>query len=171
MLNPAHTIVAIGSYGYDWNGDDVDSLSVRGSRRSPRTTPARRSFSTTPPTTRTSPTCEDDDTKHDVWFLDGVTAYNEIHAADPYQPAGYALWRLGSEDPSVWTVLGRPYGAPAPHALRDIPIIEDIDYRRRRAKSCASMRRSHAGQRARSNSIRKPATSTTRPTPSFPPAM
>ena len=62
---------------------------------------------------------EDDGKRHDVWFLDGVTAFNEIHAADIYQPAGYALWRLGSEDPSVWSVLGRPYGAgvrrPARH--------------------------------------------------------
>ena len=30
---------------------------------------------------------EDDGTKHDVWLLDAVTAYNQIHAADIYQPA------------------------------------------------------------------------------------
>ena len=49
---------------------------------------------------------EDDGTKHDVWFLDGVTAFNQIHAADPYQPAGYALWRLGTEDPTVLPLAG-----------------------------------------------------------------
>ena len=59
---------------------------------------------------------EDDGKRHDVWFLDGVTAFNEIHAADAYRPAGYALWRLGSEDASVWSVLQRSYGAPPPKA-------------------------------------------------------
>ena len=44
---------------------------------------------------------EDDGKHHDVWFLDGVTAFNEVHVADVYRPAGYAVWRLGSEDPSI----------------------------------------------------------------------
>ena len=43
----------------------------------------------------------DMDGEHQVWFLDGVTAFNQIHAADPYRPAGYALWKLGYEDPSI----------------------------------------------------------------------
>ena len=71
---------------------------------------------------------EDDGKRHDVWFLDGVTAFNEIHAADAYRPAGYAVWRLGSEDPSVWSVLGRSYDAPAPDALHRIGTSEDIDF-------------------------------------------
>ena len=27
VLAPSHTIIAIGNYGYDWNGSDVDTLS------------------------------------------------------------------------------------------------------------------------------------------------
>src|SRR5258708_33406289 len=72
---------------------------------------------------------ESDGTKHDVWFLDGVTAFNQIHAADPYRPAGYALWKLGSEDPSILPLMGRPYGAPAPESLKYIANnIEDVDF-------------------------------------------
>ena len=114
------TIVALGNYGYDW---------VKGEARPPpwtlpmpwwrRAIPAPRSSSTTPPTIRISPIEEGDGTKHDVWFLDGVTAFNQIHAADAYQPAGYALWRLGTEDPSVLPLLGRRYDAPAPDSLHD----------------------------------------------------
>ncbi|HET9573115.1 MAG TPA: glycosyltransferase, partial [Methyloceanibacter sp.] len=66
--------------------------------------------------------------RHDVWFLDGATAFNEIHAADDYQPAGYAVWRLGSEDPSIWSTLGRTYGAPAPEDLHRIGRSQDIDF-------------------------------------------
>ncbi len=57
-----------------------------------------------------------------------VTAFNQIHAADPYQPAGYALWRLGAEDPTVLPLLGRPYNAPAPNGLHAIPTTDDVDF-------------------------------------------
>ena len=64
---------------------------------------------------------EESDGDHHVWFLDGVTVFNQIHAADPYRPAGYALWQLGCEDPSVMPLMGRPYnaaGAGKPEAYR-----------------------------------------------------
>src|SRR5260370_15065927 len=41
---------------------------------------------------------------HRVWLLDGVTAYNELRAAERVGVQGVALWRLGSEDPSIWPV-------------------------------------------------------------------
>ena len=69
-----------------------------------------------------------DGTKHQVWFLDAATAFNQIHAADPFQPAGYALWRLGTEDPSILPLLGRRYNAPAPASLHTIPTNDDVDF-------------------------------------------
>lgn len=42
---------------------------------------------------------------HRVWVLDAVTAYNELRMALPSMPQGVALWRLGAEDPSVWSLL------------------------------------------------------------------
>ena len=45
--------------------------------------------------------------RHTVWLLDGVTAFNQAAAALAMSPAGIALWRLGTEDPTVWHVLGR----------------------------------------------------------------
>ncbi len=41
---------------------------------------------------------------HRVWMLDGVTAYNELRAAERAGVRGTALWRLGSEDPSLWPI-------------------------------------------------------------------
>jgi cellulose synthase/poly-beta-1,6-N-acetylglucosamine synthase-like glycosyltransferase/peptidoglycan/xylan/chitin deacetylase (PgdA/CDA1 family) len=126
-LSPAHTIIGIGSYAYDWNGGTADSLAVQDAIVAAHDSGAVIDFddaSNTPHFTYV----EDDATRHDVWFLDGVSAYNEIHAASPYQPAGFALWRLGTEDPSVFSVLNLPYGAPAPESLRHIPVIEEIDF-------------------------------------------
>ncbi len=41
---------------------------------------------------------------HTVWMLDGVTGYNELRAAEQAGVEGTALWRLGLEDPSIWTI-------------------------------------------------------------------
>jgi peptidoglycan-N-acetylglucosamine deacetylase len=37
-------------------------------------------------------------------MLDGVTAYNELRAAERVGVQGTVLWRLGSEDPSIWPI-------------------------------------------------------------------
>jgi len=42
---------------------------------------------------------------HEVWFLDAVTTYNQVKVSTNLSPYGYGLWRLGSEDPSVWKVF------------------------------------------------------------------
>jgi cellulose synthase/poly-beta-1,6-N-acetylglucosamine synthase-like glycosyltransferase/peptidoglycan/xylan/chitin deacetylase (PgdA/CDA1 family) len=126
-LDPARTIVALGSYAYDWDAGGIDSLSFEEAVIAAHDSGAQVVFDDATNNPHFSYT-EDDQTRHDVWLLDAVTAYNQIHAADPYQPAGYAVWRLGSEDPSIWYVMGKPYGAAAPASLRHIPIIEDIDF-------------------------------------------
>ncbi len=135
VLNPAHTIVAIGSYAYDWNDSEVDPIPFQDAVVAAHDSDAQIDFDDATNNPHFSYMEQDDNTdpsdpgtKHDVWFLDAVTAYNQIHAADPYQPAGYALWRLGSEDPSALQLFGQAYGAPAPADLRNIPVVEDIDF-------------------------------------------
>ena len=41
---------------------------------------------------------------HNVWMLDALTAYNELRAAERAGIQGTALWRFGSEDPSIWSI-------------------------------------------------------------------
>jgi len=48
-----------------------------------------------------------DQQDHLVYMLDAVTAYNQITALAGYQPAGAALWFLGSEDPSIWQFFNK----------------------------------------------------------------
>jgi peptidoglycan-N-acetylglucosamine deacetylase len=47
---------------------------------------------------------DEKDHVHDVWLLDGVTAYNELRAAERAGVRGTALFRLGTEDPSLWSI-------------------------------------------------------------------
>jgi cellulose synthase/poly-beta-1,6-N-acetylglucosamine synthase-like glycosyltransferase/spore germination protein YaaH/peptidoglycan/xylan/chitin deacetylase (PgdA/CDA1 family) len=65
---------------------------------------------------------DDHDHIHRVWLLDGVTAYNELRAAERVGVQGMALWRLGSEDPSIWPIwdVTRPDDATRAK-LEDMP--------------------------------------------------
>jgi peptidoglycan-N-acetylglucosamine deacetylase len=128
VLDPASTIIGIGNYGYDWHGtENADSLNFQDAVLAARDSEADIDFDDATGNAHFS-YMENDKSKHDVWFLDAVTAFNQIHAADAYRPAGYAVWRIGSEDPSLWPVVGQAYGAPAPDSLHRIPTSEDVDF-------------------------------------------
>lgn len=126
-LDARHTIICIGNYGYDWaHGKTAEDITFQEAMLTARESDATIEFDPDSLTPRYSYE-EDDGSKHQVWLLDGVTAFNQIHIADRYRPAGYALWRLGSEDPSIASLLGRPYGAPAPASLQQIAMGSEID--------------------------------------------
>jgi peptidoglycan-N-acetylglucosamine deacetylase len=65
--------------------------------------------------------------RHDIWFVDGVTALNQMRAAQSMGIKTFALWRLGSEDRSLWRVWDMPGDAGAPEKLRDVPPGADVD--------------------------------------------
>jgi len=65
--------------------------------------------------------------RHDIWFVDGVTALNQMRAAQSVGIKTFALWRLGSEDRSLWRVWDMPGDAGAPDKLRDVPPGADVD--------------------------------------------
>jgi cellulose synthase/poly-beta-1,6-N-acetylglucosamine synthase-like glycosyltransferase/peptidoglycan/xylan/chitin deacetylase (PgdA/CDA1 family)/spore germination protein YaaH len=65
--------------------------------------------------------------QHDIWFLDGVTALNQMRAAQSVGIKTFALWRLGAEDRSLWRVWDVPGDASAPSKLKDVPPGQDVD--------------------------------------------
>jgi cellulose synthase/poly-beta-1,6-N-acetylglucosamine synthase-like glycosyltransferase/peptidoglycan/xylan/chitin deacetylase (PgdA/CDA1 family)/spore germination protein YaaH len=127
-LDPAHTIVAVGNYGYDWTegggqADDITFQEVMLTARDAKTT-----IEFDPETLNPRFSYGEGGKTHRVWFLDAATAYNHLRAADKYRPAGYALWRLGAEDPSIWSVLPRSYNAPPPASLAMITPTSDVNF-------------------------------------------
>lgn len=59
---------------------------------------------------------------HNVWMLDGVTAYNELRAAERFGVRGTALWRLGMEDPSMWYIWDAAHPDDSIRSkLQDVP--------------------------------------------------
>ncbi len=69
----------------------------------------------------------DGNVRHDVWFLDGVTALNQMRAAHGLGIDTFALFRLGSEDRSLWAVWDKPFEAGAPAKLDAVPPGQDVD--------------------------------------------
>src|SRR5689334_23094883 len=127
-LDPAKTIIALGNYGYNWsdankNVDEVTFQEALISARESSAVPTFDSASRNPYFEYD----EEDQSHHKVWFLDAVTAYNEMRAASGYKPAGFAIWRLGSEDPSIWSVLGEN-GNTSPDTLRSINTGYEVDF-------------------------------------------
>ena len=105
---------------------------------------------------------DDNNVRHDVWFLDGVTALNQMRAAHALGIDTFALWRLGSEDRSLWAVWDKPFEANAPSQAGHRASRDRTWTSKGRARSCASQSRPASGERARSRSIPTPTWSATR---------
>ena len=65
--------------------------------------------------------------RHDIWFLDAVTALNHMRSAQNLGIRTFALWRLGSEDRSLWRVWDVPGDAGAIDKLKDVPPGAEVD--------------------------------------------
>ena len=139
-------ICAIGSYGYDWTVP-LPSASVRGrkSRPAPEKVLAARNMSTQEAWQAASDSesaielegdslnphfaydDEDANVRHQVWFLDAVTVLNEMRAARSLGLQTFALWRLGSEDDSLWNVWDNPMNVDPEKTLVKVDPGYDID--------------------------------------------
>jgi cellulose synthase/poly-beta-1,6-N-acetylglucosamine synthase-like glycosyltransferase/peptidoglycan/xylan/chitin deacetylase (PgdA/CDA1 family)/spore germination protein YaaH len=103
-------IVGIAGYGYDWNDDTphqpAEELTFQDAMTYARNNhaPIRFDAASGNPYLMWS---DPDSTDHVAWFLDAAASFNQIAMARAHGAAGVALWRLGSEDPSLWRALGR----------------------------------------------------------------
>jgi cellulose synthase/poly-beta-1,6-N-acetylglucosamine synthase-like glycosyltransferase/peptidoglycan/xylan/chitin deacetylase (PgdA/CDA1 family)/spore germination protein YaaH len=70
---------------------------------------------------------EDNNQRHVVWFLDGVTLLDEMRAARGLGLQTFALWRLGSEDSSLWNVWDKPSSPDSLRALGPVQPGHDVD--------------------------------------------
>ncbi len=150
-------ILAIGSFGYDWSlaQPNAPAPAIRFSRNDhpptrPTPAPDPKVFSaqmlTTPEAWQAASDSsaritldsdalnahfayDDDDAhvRHQIWFLDAVTVLNEMRAARQLGIETFSLWRLGSEDSSLWKIWDKPTRTDP---VKDLAAVEpgyDID--------------------------------------------
>jgi cellulose synthase/poly-beta-1,6-N-acetylglucosamine synthase-like glycosyltransferase/peptidoglycan/xylan/chitin deacetylase (PgdA/CDA1 family)/spore germination protein YaaH len=136
-------ICALGNYGYDW------TLSIPQKRRGHRAKPPlvlnTEDLSVSDVWQRASDADadlsldydtlnphfeyidEDRNERHVVWFLDSVTLLNEMRAARGLGLQTFALWRLGEEDSSLWSVWDKPSNPASLQALGEVQPGYDVD--------------------------------------------
>ncbi len=133
-------ICGIGNYGFDWAAPlpekgkkasarvvDVDDLSVQDAWQRAEDAGADVHLEGDELNPHFAYDDEDAHLRHQVWFLDGVTALNELRAGRQMGLKTFALWRLGEEDPSLWQVWDHPNAKDAPDQLMKVPPGEDVD--------------------------------------------
>ncbi len=98
-----HAIVAVGNYAYDWveGQTDADSQTNEDAWLAAHNSNAVTRFDTASGNA-TFDYKDDDGSIHHVWMLDAASAWNQLRAAKAVGASGYALWRLGGEDPGTW---------------------------------------------------------------------
>jgi peptidoglycan-N-acetylglucosamine deacetylase len=108
---PEKLIMGIANYAYDWPAPKAHDLKPPAESLSYQEAIVRASESSAKiefDTDQLNPFYIYDDENnrtHHVWMLDGITAFNEIRATERRAARGIALWRLGSEDPSLWALI------------------------------------------------------------------
>ncbi|MDR7239522.1 polysaccharide deacetylase family protein [Neobacillus drentensis] len=66
---------------------------------------------------------------HTVWFLDAASFYNQMKLAINHGSTGIAVWRLGSEDPSIWNYINKPKAINDPsQALKTFASPNSVHY-------------------------------------------
>ncbi|MHB8302803.1 MAG: glycosyltransferase [Acidobacteriaceae bacterium] len=129
-------ICSIGDYGYDWTLSlatrknhklvpskvvDTADLAIQDAWQAASDSDAAPVMDTDSLNMHFAYDDEDAHTRHEVWYLDAVTALNEMRAARELGIQTFALWRLGSEDPTLWKIWDNPMNSGAAQSLAIIP--------------------------------------------------
>ena len=127
-LPPNKLVVAIGSYSYDWaKGGDTDAISVDEAWLRAKESGVLPKFD--PVSGNASFTYQEGTTEHEVWLLDEAAVNDQLRILHGLGVNQIALWRLGTEDPSTWSLFGRHQVIHAPQGttLERIPAGNDVD--------------------------------------------
>jgi peptidoglycan-N-acetylglucosamine deacetylase len=129
-------IAAIGNYGYDWARkpgqkknappEAVHNVSVQDAWLEAEEADTDVDFDSDSMNAHIA-YLDENNIRHDVWFLDGVTALNQMRAAQSLGIDTFALWRLGSEDRSLWAIWDKPGEAAATANMNLVPPGQDVD--------------------------------------------
>jgi peptidoglycan-N-acetylglucosamine deacetylase len=136
-------ICALGNYGYDWTLSipakrkggktakpqvlDTEDMSVSDTWQEASDADADLDLNYDALNPHFEYIDEDANQRHVVWFLDGVTLLDEMRGAHQLGLQTFALWRLGTEDSSLWSVWDKPSSPDAFQELIKVEPGNDVD--------------------------------------------
>lgn len=104
-------IVTLGNYAYDWHDGTGDPENVEEAWVDAGDSDAPPVFDRIAGNS-TFAYEDEDGHAHTVWMLDAASAFNQLRVLDRAGIREVALWRLGAEDPGLWTIFGRNVRTP-----------------------------------------------------------
>jgi cellulose synthase/poly-beta-1,6-N-acetylglucosamine synthase-like glycosyltransferase/spore germination protein YaaH/peptidoglycan/xylan/chitin deacetylase (PgdA/CDA1 family) len=106
-ISSEKVILALACYGYDWPDKDVGknvtyqqaiaNANRYGGKIKYDPVSANLNYKYT----------DESGLHHQVFFTDAATNFNLIRKADDWDVAGVAIWRMGAEDPRLWTFISK----------------------------------------------------------------
>jgi cellulose synthase/poly-beta-1,6-N-acetylglucosamine synthase-like glycosyltransferase/peptidoglycan/xylan/chitin deacetylase (PgdA/CDA1 family)/spore germination protein YaaH len=118
-------VVVLGSYGYDWTLSDSDKVP-------PAEDLSFRSAMDLACAADAKPVFEEQidnghfgyqdhsGVKHEVWFQDALATWNQIATLRARGITRVGLWRLGTEDDTLWTFFGADTPPTSPNVLASV---------------------------------------------------
>lgn len=99
--DPSHYVVALAGYGYDWPaGRKASVVSVP--------VAAQRAGASAQALPNPHGSYQAGGVRHEVWWLSGADFARQRALAASASVRGVALWRMGLEDPALWTAKPGP---------------------------------------------------------------
>lgn len=107
LVGAKKVVVGMGTYAYDWGRPGVRAKALT---HREATTLARRlgkEITLHPSKKNSTFRYRRRGVSRQVWMLDAASAHNQVRTASKLGVRGYAIWRIGAEDPALWKVLPR----------------------------------------------------------------
>ena len=104
-------VVTIGNYAYDWHDGGGDPDNVEEAWVDAGDSDAPPVFDRVSGNS-TFAYQDEEGHQHIVWLLDAASAFNELTLLDRAGIRDVGLWRLGAEDPGLWSIFGRNVTSP-----------------------------------------------------------
>jgi len=123
----AKAIVTLGNYSYDWHDGGGDPLNVEEAWLDAADSDAVPAFDRA---SGNSSLAYDDEFghRHTLWILDAASAFNQLTLLARAGLHDVALWRMGSEDPALWSIFGTRAARPRnPASLAALPEGTNVD--------------------------------------------
>ncbi|HOX42454.1 MAG TPA: glycosyltransferase [Myxococcota bacterium] len=127
-------VMVLGAYGYGWNVDrpkelaeGISFLTAVGLARAAGSQPR---FAEGAENAHFAYKDEDGDT-HEVWFQDALTLWNQVQLArlaSEGKLTRFGLWRLGTEDETLWSFLGQDHPPDQPYELVQLPAGRTVEF-------------------------------------------
>lgn len=104
FIPPTKLFMGVAGYGYDWSSKGVEALDYQATQNLQQKFNAAVQWDEQSQTPHFSYTGADG-VAHQVWYENVDSIKAKLALVNKYDIAGIALWKLGDEDPRIWTEI------------------------------------------------------------------